>query len=57
MPFDIGTNTITIAPHQHESLKAHLKAAFLKTGHASEEVAEALATVALSTIGTGAFQQ
>lgn len=45
----------TEASLQKKSLKDHFKDAFLKTGHVTEEVAEALATVAVGSLG--AFQE
>jgi hypothetical protein len=57
--------TVTIAPHQHKGILAHLKAALVKTGHVSEEAAGAVGETALAAVilaasaegGGGAFRE
>lgn len=43
--------TMIVVP-EHETLKQRIKDAFIKTKHVSEEVAEALADVALTVVLT-----
>lgn len=48
-------DTVTIAPHHHESIKARLKEALITSGHVSAKAAEGVASIALETVLSGAF--